>query len=687
MTSGLQWGDSKTLEKADPYLAWADETDYASYRLSKVPDAGEDDWWLVLLELARDVEGKKSPLARLLAALSGGDWLQVPTVYADLDARGVGFCYCTARVKRKFFQEVLKGGVLEEIVTRYKLCSPVEYPVKGLKTVGVDARPPLAGSNGGPVIALIDGGVALGHSAFLQSDQKNPRVAHFWRQDDYLGSRYLRDTVRTNTLWPNTHSHWQDSRTMGYGAELDRKAIAEAMQASQYLGMLDEDALYQRLGLWDLDRLAHHGTHVLSLAAGPYRHPEQMGTEASPPEWGTPSNGDLKSSEDCDLVAVQLAWANVLDTSGRCGDAHILDALMYVWARCDDAANVVVNLSWGVNAGPHDGSSILEKAMVDWCALRPEKLSIVVPAGNSYQARGHANVKLEKQDASVELNWRIQPECYTPSFLEIWFDPEISDAVGVSVHVTPPDSRNGFDLTAPGVVKWSVRGKPSATLVMLKRPNLSEKGSMALVAVEPTAGDGPGALAPAGVWKVKVTNKGTSSIGLCTYIERNDVAMGLFTGAKQSYFEDEKYNLGDAVDDDVQRAVLRLNPVNGSDVRRTGTFNHLSTGANGQNNVHSVGGLVVFPTGREPKDIMPSPYSPRWDDGKDKRVSGRRKSPTTMMPSDQSLVLPGLRAAASRSGAVVRLVGTSSAVPLAVRALVKKGKLDTGPGSQVGEDK
>lgn len=675
MSSGLDWTAPETLDKADPYLAWADATACASYRLPH-GEPGEADWWLVLIELA-DNSGEKSPLQQLMDAVNasqGALQVQVPPVYAALDAHSKRFRYCTARVKRGFFKAVLAGGGLADIVTRYRLCNPVEYPVEPLKGEGASSGE-LAGANGGPVIALIDGGLALGHSAFLKPDL-SPRVAHFWRQDDHQGSRYLADRERTKTTWQNGHGHWIPSSSMGYGSELDRAAISAAMNASQYLGHLDEDALYQRLGLWDLDRLAHHGTHVFSLAAGPYRYPEQMGTESSPPLWGGFANDNPKAAEGCDLVAVQLAWANVLDTSGRSGDACILDALMYVWARCAPNASLTVNLSWGCSAGPHDGSSILEKAMLDWCDLRSAPSKMVVPAGNSYQARGHANAKLPP-DEPLALGWRIFPENHTPSFLELWIDKEVSPN-NIAVHLTPPGQKAPITIKSPGVTQWPAQGGlAQATLVVLNRPYLSTSGSMILIAVQPTAAKEPVALAPAGVWHVALTNLTNPEISVCAYIERNDVAMGLFTGAKQSHFEDDAYNQGDAIDDpSVQPELVPVSKYNASDVCRTGSFNHLSTGSDGTR-VISVGGHVEFPKGASPKPA--SFYSPRWRDIYDTRVVGRKKAPDTMLPCDDSPVLLGLRAAASRSGAVVRLVGTSSAVPLGARILTEGGVLPTPP--------
>ena len=48
-------------------------------------------------------------------------------------------------------------------------------------------------------------------------------------------------------------------------------------------------------------------------------------------------------------------------------DRHmsVLDGLHYIVSRCANDAAIVVNISWGTLAGPHDGSSLLEAAMDD----------------------------------------------------------------------------------------------------------------------------------------------------------------------------------------------------------------------------------------------------------------------------------------------------------------------------------
>lgn len=655
MSSGLNWNIPATLERADPYLAWADLTGYASYRLPSEPDT--EGWWLVLIELA---PGKKRspPIDRLLRTSEPG-WLQVPDVYTDKRVKRRCFRYCTARVGRRFFQEVLAGS-LSKVVMRYRLCTPVEYPVTPFRHKHRPNRKPfhskraLAGASGKQVMAFVDGGLAFANAAFL--DKGRPRVAHYWRQDDHLGSRYLGDRIRTQTP-ASLAAPWRRNMELGYGAELDRQAIKAALDSHTHRHRLDEEGVYRQLGLWDLDRRVHHGTHVASLAAGPFRYPRQPGGGDIPPFWIGAEGSDPHGSH-CDLLAVQLAWANILDTSCRSCDAYILDALMYAMVRTHSAAHLVVNLSWGGNAGPHDGSSILEMAMLDWCDLRGAPTQIVVPSGNTYQARMHANAVV-KANQVLELTWRIPPESRTPNFLELWFEKRTAD---LSIELTAPDGRlmvlKASQLKADIL---SSQGKPVATLVLVNDSYLG-RGPMALFAIEPTAG--VVAPAPCGQWGIKVSS--SEEVAVDAFVERNDEAIGLHTGAKQAYLEASGYNTGSGRD-------LPIHPThatsNSSVVRRRGSFNHLSCGSDARR-VFSVGGLVYQQT--RPRTIPAAPYSPPWDGTpqKRRRRANTKEAPDAVAISEASTVMRGLRGSGVLSGSVVRLAGTSSAVPQVVRLLI-----------------
>jgi hypothetical protein len=342
----------------------------------------------------------------------------------------------------------------------------------------------------------------------------------------------------------------------------------------------------------------------------------------------------------------------------------VLDALMFVLARCAPSAQVVVNISWGTLAGPHDGSSILEAAMDQAIELLGGKLQITVPAGNAYQSRTHANAEL-KPGACETLHWRVQPDDRTQSFLEIWL-PESADAV--AIEVTPPGASEPLPPLKLGQAGlWT--GKPEGSrdahpicgLIVPHRSALGARGICALLALAPTfAWDAHTATAPFGVWQVRVINQSrTSTWPFDAYIERDDVALGQHTGARQSYFEDARYdtsgNLHSFVDD----------PANPTPIRRSGTFNSLSTG---QRTISVGGTRRMFDPGLGALSRFArySPQKPDPDAGRPQRP-GVKKVPDTLQPSDDNAVLWGVLGTGSLSGSTVRLAGTSSSAPQEAR--------------------
>ena len=136
------------------------------------------------------------------------------------------------------------------------------------------------------------------------------------------------------------------------------------------------------------------------------------------------------------------------------------------------------------------------------------------------------------------------------------------------------------------------------------------------------------------------------------YVERDDQIIGVQTGARQSYLEDRWYdtsgNPGSFVD----------HPDNPSPIRRSGNFNSIGTG----NKTLTVGGVRVA----GPMWAKYSPRKPDPDAGRPERP-GVVKVPATHAYSDENPVLLGLKAASTRSGGVVRLVGTSDAAPQITR--------------------
>jgi hypothetical protein len=642
--TGTHWSRPGAIDGQDPYLVWAEANNFAGYakRHGKRPLK----WLPIVIELAA---GATVPD---LVAAAHTRWLQIPQVYLSV----AGLRYCSARVKPAFFEHLRKQPAFKQLIERFELGLPVGHHTHAIHNPREPAhnQPPASTTSPahelltGKVLGLIDGGLALANAAFLNR-QGGTRVQHFWRQDSCYGGP-----------WPaqnhdgDGHVPLDPQRTgpvpadLGYGHELDAATIDRAMKRHTTKGgVLDEEALYRHFQLWDLARPVTHGTHVMSLAAG-----------SDIPRM---PNGDAASR--CDLIAVQLDWSNIEDTSGGALNVGVLDGLMYILARCAPSAEVVVNISWGTLAGPHDGSSILEAAMDQLIDLLGGRLQITAPAGNAYQSRTHANDTLAP-GTSCPLHWRVQPDDHTQSFLEIWL-PE--GAENVSIELTPPGAGSplpSMTLGQAGIWTGAAHHKavqPLCALIYPRRSALGAQGTCALVALAPTFSFGKGvATAPCGAWEVKLSNHGLQAVTFDAYIERDDVALGQRSGARQSYFEDASYdtsgNLGSFVD----------HADNTTPIRRSGTFNSLSTGER----TVSVGGTRWQ---ADPRSHF-ARYSPQKPDPDASRAQrpGVRKVPDTLQPSDDNAVLWGVLGAASLSGSAARLAGTSSSAPLQARVLINQ---------------
>lgn len=656
-TTGIDWSLPGSTEGRDPYLAWAEADRFRAYQLPTTPcdDASPPEWLPLIIELAPD-----SVVAELVGVCDPA-WLMISAAYL----RVKGLRYCTARARSGFFSALQQPGRLAQIVLRYELGLPVDHHTAPLTHSAHPTAPASADAEAdrrlcGTVLGLIDGGLAMAHRDFLD-ERGEPRVTYFWRQDERHGSRWRGvhgaplDPARAGAVPPQ----------MGYGHELTGHQIGEAMLAHTRNGLVDEDALYQHLQLWDLALHTNHGTHVMSLACAPTAHIDTIASEDRHPDF----NQRLDAASTCDLIAVQLDWSNVLDTSGGAMNVSILDGLLYILSRCADEARVVVNISWGTLAGPHDGTSILEAAMDQLIELRDGRLDIVVPAGNGYQSRTHANATLggagsEETTDTVTLNWRVQPDDQTQSFLELWLcDPALPDEPirDLSITVQPPGHAQPLPPISVGQSGvWPSAQAPRCALLFPQRSALGRQGTCALLALAPTFSHQPEAItAPCGVWQVTIKNHGLNPVVLDAYIERDDVAMGTQTGARQSYFEDVAYDnsggLNSFIDD----------PDNPTPIRRSGSFNSLSTGRR----TVSVGGVRHALSAFDPF----ARYSPRMPDpdGTRPQRPGVKTEPDRWAVTDDNAALWGIRGAGGRSGSErVRLAGTSGAAPQITRTLI-----------------
>lgn len=635
--TGIAWSRPRATDGFDPYLVWAEASRFSGSHLEQTPV-----WLPVLLELAPGCSIEQLQKAAHIS------WLRIPKVYAS-SAAPKGLRYCTAHVKPEFFRQIKPGAPLHGLVQRFEL----GLPQSGAYGGGDSTDPPDAADYSasipseqrlrGKAIGLIDGGLAFANVRFLASGKA--RTAFFWRQD--------------------AKGVGAPPAGFGFGHELRAADIDQAMRANTYAGMVDEDAVYRQFKLDDLRKNVNHGTQVMDLACGPRTLAAQVAGVPphpnAPPSWALADDDASRAP----LLAVQLDWSNIVDTSGGSMNVSVMDALMYLLSRCHQDASLAVNISWGTLAGPHDGSSVLEAAMDQLMELREGRLHIIVPAGNAYQSRTHANATLAK-GRSMPLSWEAPPDDATQSFLEIWLPPGAS---GVEITVTPPGGRAA--LPAMPIGRSGLWGDdkagPACALIYPSHVATGAHGTCALLALAPTFSFKPGvATAPSGTWQVVVTNCGDQPASIDAYIERDDVALGQNTGARQSRFGDTLYNRSGNPDSWVDVPVSLRRQLSATLIRRSGTFNSLSTGEHSI----SVGGrrLLGHPLPSEASWALYSPQDPDPDASRPQRP-GVVKVPKRWAISDENAALWGVRAAGTRSASAVRLVGTSSAAPQITREI------------------
>ena len=582
--------------RLDPYLVWAWLTGYRDY----LP-AGAPRTIAVAIECLQGVAALAAAIksAKLDVALS-------PFYLATDGCIGPETShYCTATLPVDAVWSLL--GLVDrlELGTAIDTTRPFGFPT-------FLPRQRMAAN----VVGVIDDFIAFGHPCFAAPGPALlSRVTHVWSQ-----SSERPDAV--------DQSQWRAPKDLGYGYELSSLAGADGAGAPT----LDElRQAYPRV----LSR-SSHGTPVADLAAGNHR--------------------DRKLVTEAEIIAVHLPKRTVADTSGGALSVQALDGLRYVMHRAGPSASVVVNLSYGTMAGPHDGSSIFERAVDELIDLREGRLAVVVPAGNAYESRGHALIELTKAKPSAALNWFMPPDSETPAFMEIWLPERAASRVGVKV--TDPTGRIIDIPNAPAICADDGRGPSESSfgVVYLKQVANGITGTMILVAVAPTSSkQADRVLAQAGIWTVTLTaSPGAVVKPIHAWIERDDAVHGQPRRGRQSYFIDPGYQMPGQTPTEPSDNVQSL-------VKRRSSFNTIATGAN----TMVVGGFVG-------KSLRSAPYT-----GSGPARAGQRRGPELQFRCEESPTLHGERAAANGAADSVRANGTSIAAPQFARQIAEWFKTET----------
>lgn len=578
---GIDWSAAGQLDHVDPYFVWLSLTDLAGF----APPGSR-----VTLLPALQHDPSQSPAHRTHARQLD-EACRLPTLWQQAGFRselGLG----------------ITNGTPGQATAWLRAPRTPE---------GFDRR---QGSR--PVLGIIDYGCAFAHPSILRRDPDGrvlgTRLLALWNQGEMQAS-----AAAANGRRP---LRWRElGHPFSYGTEIHRHMppqagvddLAPDDYIRQYLRdgrVVDDEACYRDSGYGSvMGRRATHGTHVMSVATGwPDPLARLQGREpAAPHDW--------------DIVFVQLPrFINGRQVTGLLR-ANVYDALRYIHACAPRDRDIVVNLSYGGNAGAHDGRSVLEEA-IDAFVHRKRggrRFEVVIPAGNARDGRLH--VRSTVQPGQVHgWTWRNLPEDPSDSFVELW----LPDDPAVFVRLCPP-AGGPSPWLAPGQSQVLHRdGQPVAALVAPKKACQSPEGRMVLLATRATR-PGAGPPAPYGGWCLEVFNGSHQPVEARAWCERDDPAFGSGGQPRQARFD-----ASDAVSTD-------------------DTLNSIAHGR------------------------APQVVGARWLRGNgDTPYSGRQgERPGHHAPGDEHPSLPGLPAAGLLGSDTVRMNGTSVAAAAFTRRLIE----------------
>lgn len=224
----------------------------------------------------------------------------------------------------------------------------------------------------GALVAIIDDGIDVLHQAFLD-DSGVSRIVGIWAQNDATGPA---------------------PQGFDFGTYYTRQQIADYVAANANV------ATPPLLGRLER-RQNGHGTHVASIAAG--RRAGQFGGGVAP-------------------KAQILFVISSGDEFTGYSQAH-LAALKFIDQTATDLGlPVVVNVSQGMNAGAHDGKSLVEVGFDAFSegGRKPGRV-IVKSAGNEGDRQGHAELK-PPAGGVMTLKWTSDEGIWLRDRLEFWWN-------------------------------------------------------------------------------------------------------------------------------------------------------------------------------------------------------------------------------------------------------------------------
>ena len=247
-------------------------------------------------------------------------------------------------------------------------------------------RPNLSERGDSALIGIIDSGIDILHEAF-QDDNGDTRILAIWNQKDPKG--------------PSPKEYDPQRFAHDYGTLITSEDI------KNYLNQFPDQ---QPPGYARDPR--HHGSHVASIAAGR----------------GVGNIGDGIAPEAKIICVIPNMITESEDPKSLGYSVSHIDALYFLRSVSEgnnkllsNTLPIAINVSLGMNAGAHDGTSSLETAFetISESGDR-EGFVIVKSAGNELAHQIHARVQLFQANQTIQ--WQSSDDFRSEDYFEAWYN-------------------------------------------------------------------------------------------------------------------------------------------------------------------------------------------------------------------------------------------------------------------------
>ncbi|MGE5602022.1 MAG: S8 family serine peptidase [Nitrososphaerales archaeon] len=364
----------------------------------------------------------------------------------------------------------------------------IPYPLNFVRASAIlQAVPAETGDHA--LVAILDAGIDVLHQAF-RDDAGACRIVEVWDQTDPTG--------------PGPSS-WYPGLSASYGT------VHTAAQIATYIAANGVPA--------SLGRGNPHGTHVASIAAG-----RPLGTVAAGASTGF-SGGVAPGARI--VVVVTKTDVGPDDPFSLGYSTSHCDALAYVRAVADRLnLPLAVNVSQGMNAGAHDGTSLLEAAFDEFTGGgRDPGVVVVKAAGNERTFAGHAQITMGSNMLET-LTWQSKDLPRTQDVFELWF--EACDEFRFTV-IDPKGERVGPVTWAATDLAASLQTGNQVALTYTRYHH--DNGDSRLLL---TLDIGTGSQITGGEWSLEIESGVVRSDGVIdAWVERNNSRPVVFTSHPQ----------------------------------------------------------------------------------------------------------------------------------------------------------